>query len=830
MIGRTLSKFPWPLLICLLVLSGCVAGERAIVSGKQLQEQGHYDAALARFQEAVAKNPNRQEYRVLLSNARARAAWAHLEQGREELAKDQMPQAMGEFRIALGIDPTLQEAQQSLARAETRLKAERLIAEAEDFFRQRRFPQAKQNLEEALTLVPGDSRAQALLDKVRDVRSTVMDGYDLEVASDKPITIKFKDARIRDVFTILSKLSGINFIFDEDLKDQNVTVFLEKATFAQTLELLLKMNDLGRRVLNPKTIIIYSNTKDKDKQYQDQVIQTFYLSNIDAKKAVNLLRTMLQLRKIYVHEELNALVIRDNPEVIRLAQQILEAADRPDAEVVYDIELVEIGHNNTLNFGPKLSSYSISAGVSKEGSGTIVGSSLSPGGSTAGLIANLSNLDTFYTLPTATFDFAKTLSDSEILANPKIRVKNKEKAKVHIGTREPVITVTTTGTDTATDNIQYVDVGVKVEVEAHVQLDNSILTKLSLEVSNAERLTPTKNGSIPLRITTTNAQTSLNLKDGETTVIGGLIRNDDSAGKSSIPFLGDIPLLGSLLTSHTNNKIKREILMSITPHIVKSIDLPRSDVASIWSGSEDELKAGQNFKAFAESFVAPADKPAAAPVPARVPPTPLTAVPGQPETVPSAFVPVPASAPEGVPSAPEQTPPGRIENTSQAPQTIPTPVETEVVPQIDLPPLKDSSPPGIMRVFPVGPTLATVGEEFEVEVAADGVEMLYSAPLFVTYPPNLLEFVRVKEGEFLGRDGQTTIFTVSNNRDLGQLIIGTKQGPGGTGVSGGGILAQVTFKALAPGAGSVTLDRVNFRNPAGGRLPVSPGTLAIEVH
>ncbi len=142
----------------------------------------------------------------------------------------------------------------------------------------------------------------------------MLDGFELDVASDKPITLKFRDADIRDVFNILSKLSGINFIFDEDIRSaEESSVTLEKATFAQALELLLRMNNLEKKVLNAKTILIYPQTKEKEKKFEDQVIQTFYLSNIDAKKAVNLLRTMLQLRKIYVHEELNALVIRDTP-------------------------------------------------------------------------------------------------------------------------------------------------------------------------------------------------------------------------------------------------------------------------------------------------------------------------------------------------------------------------------------------------------------------------------------------------------------------------------------------------------------------------------------
>jgi general secretion pathway protein D len=393
-----------------------------------------------------------------------------------------------------------------------------------------------------------------------------------------------------------------------------VTVLLEEASFAQALEFLLNMNKLGKKVLNPKSIIIYPKTKEKEKQYEDHLIQTFYLSHIDAKKAVNLLRTMLQLRKIYVHEELNALVIRDTPEAILLARQIIEAADRGDSEVLFDLELIEVNHTDDLNFGPKLSTYSVSAGLSNPGSGQIVGSTLSPGSDTTNLVSSLGRLETFYTLPTATFDFLKRRSDAEVLANPKIRVKNKEKAKVLVGTREPVITVTRTGGTTGdfSENVQYVDVGVKLDIEPTIQLDESVVTKLNLEVSSVSGRQTTSGGSQVITITTTNAQTGLTLKEGERTIIGGLIRDDATNSRTTIPLFGDLPLIGSLLTSHTKNKTKREILLSITPHIVRSVEMPRAEVATIWSGGEDALKAGPLFGSFArDGETAPPDSPAA---------------------------------------------------------------------------------------------------------------------------------------------------------------------------------------------------------------------------
>ncbi len=848
--ASTLSRC-FCVLIALLLLSGCAARQN-FKAGEELMAEGHYDAAVQKYFAAASKDPETDEYRVKLANASSKAAWQHLKAARDLAAKKEFEPAAAEFRLALDFDPTLEIAHQELKRVEERIRAGLLIDEAEEFYRQRRYAQAKTDLQQALVLDAENTQAKALLKKIQAESGTLLDGQQLDIASTKPITLKFKDAQIKEVFRILSQLSGINFIFDEDTKDQRVTVFLEDATFAQALELLLKMNNLGERVLNPKTVIIYSDTKDKEKQYQDQLIQIFYLSNIDAKKAVNLLRTMLQLRKIYVHEELNAIVIRDTPDVIRLAQQILEAADRADAEVLYDLELVEINHSDDMNIGPRLSTYGTSFGYVPPGTTSI------PGTVT---VEGLSNLQFLYTIPTATFQMEKTLKDSEILANPKIRVKNKEKAKVHIGSREPVITVTTTGTTGITsDSIQYVDVGVKLEVEPRVQLDNTVDTKISLEVSNVTGRNTTDNGTLALTLSTTNASTDLTLKDGETTILGGLIRDDYTNTKNTFPILGKIPLLGDLISGHLRNKNKREILLSITPHIVKSVDVPRANVASIWSGGEDDLKAGPNFSAFAQPLqaeqtrLAPPPVPgrstqsAEMPVPAQVEPAgpapetmpesaaPTTIAPqGLPQNGPPAALPAPGAgqqSPAPTPPAPEAMEPAAAPASTGAtamPGMAEAPPAGAGVATVAMPRREALAAPGQARVFLRGPTLVKAGEEFVVEVDVDSLHDLYSAPFFLNFPPQLCTFTRVEEGGFLGSGGQPTIFTSSANQKNGQLIIGTKQGNAGSGASGSGTLARIVFTAKAAGSGDLSLDRINFRDPSGGRLPVAAEGLRIEV-
>ncbi len=788
--------------LILLLLTGC-AGHKAFSRGEDLLKEGRYHEAVAKFYQAVNENPDRHEYRMKLQTSRSLAALEHLKRGQNLIDAGDLRRAEEELIQAVGLDPGLEKARQKLGRISDLLKVQKLISEAESFYNARRFTPAKNNLLNALQLDVGNPRAIALLQEVQEQSGTVIEGYELDVQSDKPITLKFKKTPTRDVFGILSRLSGINFIFDSDLRAGEVSVLLEDATFAQALELLLKMNDLGKKVLNSKTIIIYPRSRNKDQQYQDQIIRTFYLSHIDAKKAVNMLRTMLQLRKIYVHEELNALVIRDNSDTLRLVERIIEASDRADSEVVFDLELLEVSHGSTLNFGPKLSSYSIGVGLGE--GGTIVSQSLSSGSSTENLVSSFSSLESFYTLPTAAFDFAKTLTDSEILANPKIRVKNKDKAKVHVGTREPIITVTTIGDgNNISENIQYVDVGVKLDVEPVIELDNTIVTKLALEVSSVSDRRETQRGTVALTITTTNAQTTLSLKDGEQTVIGGLMRDDFSHSKNGFAFLSDLPILGNLITSHRRDKQKREILLSITPHIVRSVDLPRPDVANIWSGTEDDLKAGASFGSFADSFE-PETKRVSGP-----------AAPGlkDPPVIPK------VDAPEALPLESEG-PPGVAPKEISEPGPIP---EISEVPQ----PGFASSPfveEGV--VFWIGPERIGKGEEAVYEVVVDGAENIYSAPLFIDYDPGKLEFVRAKEGQFLQSLGKSAIF--NPDPEKGRIAVGLnlddKQEKYGTGT-----LFQVTFRGREPGIATLKLERPDFSNNDGNGISVTTLDYPIEVY
>jgi len=588
----------------LLITTGCV-GQRAFNAGTRAFQEGDYDASVAHFYKAALKDPERDEYRMQLYSARTKAGLAHLKAAREHRAAGEIEEAVSEYQMALSFDGTLQVAFNEL----NALVRERNIQDQLELARRQlameQYAQAKKTASSLLSLRPEFPEAQEIADAADQKLFSAYSDTLLDIQSLEPVSIEFKNTEVREAFGILARMTGLQFIFDNELKPQQMTLQLKKVTAGQAMEAMLKIHGLKAKQLNRRTFLVYPANPTKEKLYEDQVIRTFFLSRITAKEAQGLVRSVLKSRNMAVNEKTNSLVVRDHPSVVKLAEKLLEAADREEPEVMYELELIEVSHNDSLLFGPSLNPYSISGGIAKNG--TVVSNTLSPGSSVANLLTSFNGTQGVFSLPTAKFDFKKTLGDSEILASPKIRVKNKEKAKVHVGTREPVITVTTVG-ETTSENVQYVDVGVKLDIVPTIQLDGTVNTQVSVEVSNAVPLETTASGTRVFSINTTNAESSLVLKDGERTIIGGLIRDDNSKTRTVIPILGDIPLLGRLFTSRDRTQNKREILLSITPHIVRSLDMPGQNLTHLISGGESDPRDGGTFSSFGQD-VGPSAEP-----------------------------------------------------------------------------------------------------------------------------------------------------------------------------------------------------------------------------
>ncbi len=819
------------LLLIFGLISACASpAAKSFNAAEKLESEGKFEEAMYSYADSFKSDPTVNEPRIRFLKNRVKAADQRFKQGMELAAQGNHIAALPEFQAAQGIDPTQDRFRQQVE-ISTRFKdAQLAFQEGSVFEKGNKLKDAHRQYIRAAELFPKNTEYQEALSRITLLRKSKLEGFELRMKSGKPITLKFKEAKMKDVFTILTQLSGINFIFDEGIKDTPVSIFLENATFQQALDLLTNMNKLSTKNLNESTVLIFQNSPDKSKQYEDMVLRTFHLNYMDAKKAINLIRTMIQVRKAYVNEDSNSIVIRDTEDVVAVVEKILDANDMPEAEVVLDVEVMEVTDNNFENIGLLLSDNKVQLGAYNSAgqpfASSLTAATTTPATGTAtttttpALINNLVKAFTskgfsgFLTVPSATFNLAKTLANGEVLSNPKIRVKNKEKAKFNVGTRVPITTTTFTGTSSQV-NVQYVDVGVKVNAEPTILLNNEISIKLSLEVSSI--LTKDKVGSDGLTtvvtIGTRNIDTVLSLKDGETSVIGGLIQRSNSDSKTKLVLLSDIPVLGSLFTNSNVSKDKTELILAITPRLVRGIPVPLPGLASFGSGKEDHPSLVRPMSSFDlepvfEGDASPkgVEKKTAAPVAVK---KTIPVVPGAPPTVVQAVPstqPVPQVLPQSVPvSADKQTP-----APSAALITTPAPVQRSLL-QI------------------VAPASTTVGQQFSLDIKISDVTDLAKAPFVLTYDPVFVDFVAMSEGPLMKKDGKTTTFSSTTDAASGTVTVSLLRAPGNSGVSGGGVLAVASFRAKNQGPASFAFRNTAFTTSYGTVLNILPFSTAVDI-
>ena len=412
---------------------------------------------------------------------------------------------------------------------------------------------------------------------------------------DKPITLELRDANIKVVFEALSRATGINFILDKDIKpDTKASIFIKKARIEDALDMVLSSNGLQKKVLSENTVLVFASTQQKLKDYQDLVIRSFYVSNTSAKQVSALIKSMLKTKDIFVDDRLNMIVMRDTPEAVRIAEKLVAANDLADPEVMLEIEVLEVSRSRLQELGvefPNRIAVNSLIPITTVTSATGVVASSTVDASTQLTLAGLLNINKnrLDVSPNPAVNFRKTSGDVNLLSNPRIRVRNNEKAKILVGDKVPIITTTSTANVGISENVTYVDVGLKLDVEPRITADNYVNIKVGLEVSSLGERTTTRNGATVYTIGTRDANTVLRLKDGETQVLAGLISDDERKNSSKLPGLGDIPLLGRLFANQQDQKSKTEIVLAITPRIISNIVRPNAEISEYWSGTESVI-------------------------------------------------------------------------------------------------------------------------------------------------------------------------------------------------------------------------------------------------
>jgi general secretion pathway protein D len=349
-------------------------------------------------------------------------------------------------------------------------------------------------------------------------------------------------------------------------------------TIEDALRMVLVTNQLQQEVINENTIIIYPDTPAKNRDYQQQVVKSFYLANADVKKTLEMVKTILKAKDAFIDERRNLLILRDTPEVIRLAERLIAAQDLPDPEVELEVEILEINTSRLSNLGLQFPQQ-ISASLGKSGTYTL---------------NDWKNRDSNFltykiTDPAFALNLKKIDSDTTLLANPRIRVKDREKAKIHIGQRLPVLTTVSTAGVGSAETVSYIDVGLKLDVEPSIRLDDEVDMKVKLEVSSVNQTITLTSGTQVYQLGTRNADTVLRLRDGETQVLAGLIQNDASSSLNKVPGMGDVPLFGRLFSNDNSNKQKTDLVLLITPHVVRNVVRPDEISNQFSSGTDSAI-------------------------------------------------------------------------------------------------------------------------------------------------------------------------------------------------------------------------------------------------
>ncbi len=406
----------------------------------------------------------------------------------------------------------------------------------------------------------------------------------LRSALRKPASLEFRNASLQAVFEVLSRSSGISFIFDKDVKaDARTTIFARDTSVEDALQLILRTNQMAYKVLNESTVLVYPATGDKEKQYEDLVVRTFYLGSAEPKKVQDMIRTLVAPRSMYVDDVLKVLVVRDTLPVIDTIERIVGAYDLAAPEVTLDVEIIEVSDDALLNVGLQ---------YPDQMSASISGASAKPGQLTIAELENIGrgNFTLFVPDPFAVLNLKQTSGKTNTLANPKIRVRSREKAKVLIGDKVPVITTTTNQTSGSTsESVSYLDVGLKLEVEPEVHVNDDVSISIGLEVSSIVKEVKSTTGLLTYQIGTRNANTVLRLRDGETQMLAGLIKDERRDSATHLPGLGKIPLIGRFFSNETNNKSKSEIVLLITPHVVRSLATPDASAVVFPSGTGSRI-------------------------------------------------------------------------------------------------------------------------------------------------------------------------------------------------------------------------------------------------
>jgi general secretion pathway protein D len=551
-----------------LTAAGC-ASSTALRQGRAAEEQQDYDRAVVEYTHAVRLNPNDLNARKALERAKLRASQDHYARGRRLAAVGKFDEALLEYEAAAELNPTNGDIDQELSATRNKLRAKIVVHQE------------------------GKTELQTLIERARDLPPP---GLDLPQGVKMPATLTFREASSRDVFVAISRLANISLVFDPLFRESPITVDLRNASLEDALNTVAGATRTFFRVTAPKTVAVIPDTPAKRREYEEEVVRTFYLSNVDLKETMDLLRMVLDARRISPTTGTNALTIKDTPERIAAAARVISAIDKARPEVIIDVELLEVDRSKLLEYGLQIAS---NGPATTTGAGISGSVGIDQGANSTITLQKLKNLTQadvlFANLPTLYYRLLKTDAHSRILANPQLRTSDGSPAKAAFGEQVPVPQTTFAPLATGgapqqpITSFAYQNIGVNIDITPRTHHDDDVTLALRVQVSS---ISGTGFGGLPT-FGNREINTVIRLREGETNMLAGLIRDDERTTLQGVPGLSDLPVVGHIFAHNTKTNEQSDIILTLTPHIIRVLDLTEADLRPFRVGRDSLAPIGE---------------------------------------------------------------------------------------------------------------------------------------------------------------------------------------------------------------------------------------------
>ena len=796
--------------LLLAVTMAACAASRSFVRGERAARAGDWDAAVEYYRQAMQDDPDRAEYKIAYERATLAASVEHTDRARKAEAEGRLEEALREYRRASELDTTNRQVASKAA------EIERILIERVEAARPR--PQIDRLREEAQR-----AAAEPILTPTTPLGP-----------------VNFNNASVREILQFIGQATGINVLFDRDFVDRTTSINVEGVTLEQALQQLMLTNQLFYKVLNDRTIIVVQDTTAKRTQYEDQVVRTFFLSNADAQEVNQLLTGIIRLPGMAVqpafvpNKTANTITARASTAVMNIISRMIETMDKPRAEVMIDVQILEIARDRAKAYGLNLSNYQAGLFFSPEDA---------PGSGSNGTTVNPFNLNTisqgistadFYlSVPSAIINFLESDSNTKVLAKTQLRGAENQKVSLNLGEEVPVpaTTFTPLATGGAAANpltsYGYRPIGVIVEMTPRVTYTGDILLTLTLE--NSARLGDVSvGGTSAPAFSSRRVSTALRLRDGESNLLAGLLREDERRALRGFPGLLRMPLLQQLFGNNDTQIRQTDIVMLLTPRIIRSHELTAQDLQPIYIGPQSNLSLGGGPPPLLGAVPDAAAAPSAPAAPAAPPPgTPVIPPGSSPIPGMTTLPPVP---PTPSPAAPAETP------VVQPP--APTPDVTPVTPQPPTP-ATPAEPPAAAPQAPQGgggrisvaaPANMTLGAgPYTVPISIAGASRISMLSLSVTFNPAVVRVRSVQEGTFMRQGGIAASFTSQPDPSGRVDIVITRPGDQ-TGAVGSGLIAAILFEPVGAGTSPITVTGVGTVAGSGATaaLQFTPATVTVK--